>query len=253
MCSLPSLCRSLINEWVKSATDGKIVDLLPPGSVFKDTVLVLANAITFQGYWKHAFGGSLTKKERFYYSSTRYVNMMHLGCGAAKLRYAYVPSIKSKVVELPFYNSKIAMYIVLPRARLSLSYVENRFSWNPNTLRLKSRSVEVSLPKFSVQKATTVTAMLKALGMTDLFDENKAKLPNVAGSSSKLWVMDVFHQAYINVHEKGTEASAATAVMQCIVPRGRAANVKFVANRPFLFFIWDRETNSLLFNGRFTG
>ena len=252
MCSLPSQCRSLINDWVKSATDGKIVDLLPPGSVISNTVLVLANAITFKGYWQHAFTGG-TRRERFYHSSTRYVNMMHMTSRAPSLRYAYVSSIKSEVVELPFYDSRIAMYIVLPRNyHYSLSYVESRFSWNPDSLGLTSRSVQVSLPKFTVKKSTKMSNLLKALGMTDLFSENKAKLGNIAGRND-IWVADVFHQAYINVHEKGTEASAATAVVINIRFSPSQDIVKFVANRPFLFFIWDRETKSLLFNGRFTG
>ena len=144
------------------------------------------------------------------------------------------------------------MYIVLPRNyHYSLSYVESRFSWDPDSLGLTSRPVQVSLPKFTVKKSTTMTELLKALGMTDLFSENKAKLGNIAGRND-IWVKDVFHQAYINVHEKGTEASAATAVVVNIRLSPSQDTVKFEANRPFLFFIWDRQTKSLLFNGRFT-
>ena len=249
--SWPEGCRRYINNWVRIRTNNKITDLLPGGSVFRDTRLVLVNAITFEGNWRYPFTEGMTTRDRFYRSRARYVNMMHMGCGTHNFRYAYVPSIRSRVVELPYYNSPIAMYIVLPV--FSLAYTESRFSWDPNSLGLRYRPVQVSLPRFNVKKSTTMTALLKALGMTDLFEKTRSDLRRIAGSSNNLWVLDVFHQAFINVHEKGTEASAATAVAVCPARRKRATTLQFIANRPFLFFIWDRQTRSLLFNGRFTG
>ena len=238
---------------VKRRTNYKITNLLPPGSVFTDTALVLVNAITFKGIWQYEFTEGYTKKKRFFKSATRFVDMMKMACGGKKLRYAYVRSLRSQVVELPYYKSKIAMYVVLPRRNVRLSYVERRFSWDPTKLGLKSRMMEVSMPRFTVKKATPLTRLLKALGIKDLFVEGRANLRGIARGAG-LWVLDVFHQAYVNVHETGTEASAATAVAVCKVPlRGRAKPFQFVANRPFLFFIWDRETGVLLFNGRFTG
>ncbi|KAI0241088.1 Plasminogen activator inhibitor 2 [Lamellibrachia satsuma] len=257
--SMPFICEQLINAWVKQETNDKIVDLLPVGAITKDVGLVLVNAITFKGNWEHTFTGT-TAKEDFFQSSTKQVDMMHMECTSPKpnppsLRYAYVSRIRSQVVELPYYNSRVAMYVVLPRKNLALSYVENRFSWNPDKLGMKSRKVEVSLPKFTAKKDTELTSMLQGMGMKHLFVQRKANLRKIAGNN-KLWLSNVFHQAYINVDETGTEASAATAACVAVSfpPRlKRAPNVKFIANRPFLFFIWDRQTKSLLFNGRFTG
>ena len=238
---------------MKRQTHYNITNLLPPKSVFSDTALVLVNAITFKGIWKYEFTEGFTKKKRFFRSATRYVDMMKMACGGKKLRYAYVKSLRSQVVELPYYKSKIAMYIVLPRRNTRLSYVEKEFSWDPTELGLKARTMEVSMPRFRVKKATPLTRLLKALGIKDLFNKRRANLGGIARDAG-LWVLDVFHQAYVDVHETGTEASAATAVAVCKRPSGgRAKPFQFVANRPFLFFIWDRETRVLLFNGRFTG
>ena len=219
-----------------------------------DVVIVLVNAITFKGTWEHEFSKLLTTRKRFYQSATRYVKMMHLSCTSAFLRYAYVRSIRSRVVELPYKDINVSMYIVLPSSRVPLSYVEERFSWDPNALGLKTEYVTVSLPKFSVKEPTLLTPLLKELGMTDLFVEGESDLTGIADAEKQLWVNDVFHQAYVNVHEVGTEASAATAVVGCEIPsKKRSVTTQFIANRPFLFFIWDHGTNSLLFNGRFSG
>lgn len=43
--------RQTINTWVEKKTKDKIKELLPPGTVTKDTRLVLTNAIYFRGDW----------------------------------------------------------------------------------------------------------------------------------------------------------------------------------------------------------
>jgi len=63
-----------------------------------------------------------------------------------------------------------------------------------------------------------------------------------------LFVSDVVHQAFVKVNEKGTEAAAATAVVNGItsLPSGRPVEI----NRPFLFAIRDNATGAIVFLGR---
>ena len=66
-----------------------------------------------------------------------------------------------------------------------------------------------------------------------------------------LFISDVVHQAYIDVHEKGTEAAAATGV----VVRGTSLSKDFLivrADRPFFFAIRDDLTGTILFMGEIT-
>ena len=207
------------------------------------------NAITFQGDWEYTFEAGKTERGRFYRSTTRYVRMMHMTNVSPVLRYANVPSIRSQVVELPYRDSHVVMYIVLPYRSQSLASVERKFQWNPNRLHLKRVPVTVSLPRFEVRSRVNLVSKLRSMGMTDLF--GAADLRGIDGKRD-LVVGNAFHEAYIKVTETGTEAGAATAVLM-----GRSymqhVSVTFVANRPFLFLIWDRGTNSLLFSGRYRG
>ena len=67
-----------------------------------------------------------------------------------------------------------------------------------------------------------------------------------------LYISKVIHQTFVSVDEKGTEAAAATAVLMAAggAPRADAPPV-FRADHPFLFFIRENATGSILFIGRF--
>jgi serpin B len=71
----------------------------------------------------------------------------------------------------------------------------------------------------------------------------------------RLFIAQVLHKAFVEVNEKGTEAAAATAVMMKKeakedAPRARPFTPVFRADRPFVFLIRDRKTNTVLFLGR---
>jgi serpin B len=64
-----------------------------------------------------------------------------------------------------------------------------------------------------------------------------------------LFISGVFHKAWGEVNEEGTEAAAATAVvmeMKAVVARSPV----FLADHPFIFFICDTRSGSVLFLGR---
>jgi len=52
----------------------------------------------------------------------------------------------------------------------------------------------------------------------------------------------------LEVSEEGTEAAAASAV---VMAKAMVMDNHFVLNRPFIFFIWDRNSQIILFSGLF--
>ena len=68
-------------------------------------------------------------------------------------------------------------------------------------------------------------------------------------TQADLAITDILHKAFILLDESGTEAAAATAVIvgETSVP---TADVVLTIDRPFLFFIRDNPTGSILFAGR---
>jgi serpin B len=66
-----------------------------------------------------------------------------------------------------------------------------------------------------------------------------------------LFIDDVFHKAFVDVNEEGTEAAAATAVMMTLSYHMDYEPIPvFRADHPFIFLIQDNDTGNILFMGR---
>lgn len=61
--------------------------------------------------------------------------------------------------------------------------------------------------------------------------------------------LDSFHQANIEVDERGTVAAAATAVLTLT----SSPSLIFICNRPFMFLIHDKRSKEILFTGVYRG
>ncbi len=104
----------------------------------------------------------------------------------------------------------------------------------------------VALPKFEMTREFKLVPTLRAMGMTAPFSD----AADFSGMSDKegLQISDVIHKAFVVVNEEGAEAAAATGA----VIRATAMPVmkNFRADHPFLYFIRDNKSGSILFIGR---
>jgi serpin B len=66
-----------------------------------------------------------------------------------------------------------------------------------------------------------------------------------------LFISLIFHKAFVDVNEEGTEAAAATAVIMTEGSEPPAPPV-FRADHPFVFLIRDKDSGNILFLGRLT-
>ncbi len=104
--------RQKINSWVGEKTDNKIKELIPPGGLVKETVLVLTNAVYFKGQWQKKFSWWKTRKADFDVSGEKKVRvpLMHL-----KEDFKYYEDEKLQALELPYKSNEISMLVLLPK------------------------------------------------------------------------------------------------------------------------------------------
>jgi len=247
----PEGCRKEINDWVETATQHKLKDILPSESVTADTSMVVVNAIYFKGERMDKFEVEATRIEDFYGFGgvTKKVDMMRQRLDYAK--YSHSADLKCKVLHLPYQGREIGMVVILPDAVDDLLKLEAALNvQNLQKLVTKSHieTVDVFLPKFKMETSLAMKETLQKMGMVDLFNMAKADL---SGIGAQLFVSDVFHKAYVAVDENGTEAAAATATdifLGCEIPN---RVMEFRADKPFMFLIWHYRVNVPLFMGRF--
>jgi serpin B len=239
--------RQIINRWVEEKTKEKIKDLIPPRGVDEATVLILTNAIYFKGKWKDKFEKQLTKREDFTVSATEKVKVDMM------LTEAYFKGYedeKLQIVELPYKGDELSMVVLLPRETGGIAELEKTLTAESlNTLisKMHTGQIEVYLPKFKINWGTfPLKEALIELGMRDAFDQGE-KMADFSGINGKggIWIKDVFHKAFVEVNEEGTEAAAGTGV---VLTRG--SHMLFRADHPFIFIIKDNRAGSILFMGR---
>ncbi|XP_007887815.2 leukocyte elastase inhibitor [Callorhinchus milii] len=248
--------RSQINSWVEEQTEGKIPNLLAQGMIDQFTKLVLVNAIYFKGRWTKSFDKEDTEERLFFISKddSKTVNMMSL---KGTFNVAYVEELETQILEIPYAENKLSMFILLPdsindnstgleKLEKSLTF-DKLLKWT-SAESLSSSTVNVYLPRFKLEESYDLQATLSSMGMSDVFDGAKADFSRMTGERG-LSLTKIVHKSFIEVTEEGTEAAASTGAVLMF----RCLNSdEFVADHPFLFFIRESKTQNILFFGRFS-
>ncbi|XP_047108283.1 serpin B6-like [Schistocerca piceifrons] len=242
-----------INSWVAGITNGRIKEVIGKGALGEQTRMVLVNAVYFKGNWSVQFSKYFTEPRPFHPPSqpTKDVDTMFV---KDRYMYAEINELNSQVILLPYKGYKVSMLIILPRELNGLPDVEKNLtnvSLQEIISRMYKAEVHVYLPKFKMEYEAGLTGALRKLGMTDMFDDDDADFSGI--SKKRLKVDDVFHKAFIEVNEEGTEAAAATGVHFVPAPSVITTPpppIFFKADHPFLFYILDQKTRAVLFAGR---
>lgn len=241
------LC-DLINDWVKTHTDGKIEKLFDEPS--DDISAALVNTILFNGAWKEKYTEQSLIERSFtaYTGKNRRVTMLH------STEYVFLQDSDGTVGFLkPYEDARYAFVALLPEEGADiLDYVASLTADRLNRI-LQSRQtekVDVCLPKFTFSGDYRLNETLKAMGMPLAFDPKKADFARVFNDGGVY--LDVFKQkTMIEVSEAGTVAAGASGGI--MAPGTSDFDPKTVyLDRPFVYMILDTETNLPLFLGVLT-
>jgi serpin B len=234
-----------INEWVSTHTEGEILKILE--GLGPEAKLVLANAVYLEARWATRFARSAVAPASFFATTgAEQVPFMH---AFETVPFAAGPGYRA--VELPYHASDLSLMLVLP-SRQGLSRLQSHLSGAGLTAiakRLRPHFVELSLPKFHIGFKQDLRSTLEGLGMRLAF----GPAANLSGISACdcLEVEKVIHDADIRVEEDGTIAAAATVIeLTAVSGISGPTPVAFDADRPFLFFLRDDRTGTVLFAGR---
>uniref|UniRef100_A0A240PPU3 Serpin domain-containing protein n=1 Tax=Anopheles epiroticus TaxID=199890 RepID=A0A240PPU3_9DIPT len=247
-----------INTWCEKVTRGRISELVTEDTL-QDAQLILANVLFLKASWKNSFHDDQTHNRTFHVAdgstvTTEFMSQMDL------YDYTDHEQLGAEVLRLPYKGRQFSMNILLPHRNVSLAALAGALT--PTMLdsiaeQFVREDVTVLIPKFRFNYGTLLNEAIQSLGIRDVFTPTAAlPLLSTAGEPTKtatknaLQVSKMLQKAGIEINEKGTLAFAATEI-QLVNKFGYDGEpIVFEADRPFLFYILDEETNAILFVGK---
>lgn len=241
----------IINNWVAAKTQDNIPHLLD--GISPEMVMYLINAIYFKGDWTQEFNPKLTSKSTFYLADGGEIQWDMM---SADREMSYFETDQFQAVDLPYGDEKFSMAILLPKKGHELDALIQELSpqqWHQWMTQFEDQEGHLTLPKFKTGFKSSLNKVLKSMGMAIVFDPGVADFSGISQTiydqGERLYISEVLHEAVVQVDEKGTEAAAATSVGIGVtsVPAGYF-NMR--VDHPFLFFIRERSSDTILFMGK---
>jgi len=240
---------AIINAWVEESTNGKIEEIVD-APINPAYVMFLLNAIYFKGAWMYRFDEEFTCDDYFILSDgTEKICQMMSQRGL----YPHYAFDDFRVLDLPYGDGAFRMTILLPNEGVDLDSLIAQF--DPDNLNLSlmdywlsnfSRdSLDIFIPKFTLEYEVNLTDVLTALGMGIAFTPYVADFTKMYPAGG-VWIDEVKHKTFVEVNEEGTEAAAVTST---IITTGSDDSV-FRVDRPFVFVIRENYSQTILFIGK---
>lgn len=246
-----------INSWIDAHTNHKIPTGIGPGQISPDTRLVLCDAIYFKGKWQQQFKKKDTKTAPFHIATNETVTVPTM-YQSAPFKHAMTEDRLVEMLEMPYAGADLSMVILLPGQLEYLPDAERNdvhdLGQNLNADNLRAwlklldekhpHKTSVWLPRFKTADSLNLKNELQVLGVTSAFSK-AADFSGMDGATG-LFLADVIHQAFVEVNETGTEATA----MTLATAMSKGIDDRFVVDRPFIFLIRDNGSGCILFLGR---
>jgi serpin B len=222
--------------------------LLPPGSL-QNIGWMLTDALYMNAPWATPFDPNDTVPDSFTTATRQHVTAKFMINGP----YRAVSADGWTAVWLPYRGGKLAMEALLPPAGTTGCALPAAASLTAMTSRLAAGKPglltrSIAFPKVNVATQLSLKPILTGLGMGVAFSQS-ADFANLSKQACCIGLVE--HAATLDIGEKGTVATAATAVgMQASSARVLPPQVRF--DRPYLLMVTAPATGEPLFMARIT-
>lgn len=232
-----------IAEWINENTGSLLSDAAENLKTDSETALMLLSTLYFSDEWREEFAQERTAKDTFtsFDGSEKSVDFMHKTQSCA----GFVSGENYTTAQLSFKGGRSIRFL-LPDEGTALSdliesgaAVGGLLTWDLGVCE-KVGKINWSVPKFTVGSDLELSDALRALGVQEVFDAERADFsPLVDAPAEALAVSQVQHAACVSIDEKGCEAAAftATAVDTAALEPEDLPTIEMDLDRPFAFLI----------------
>jgi serine protease inhibitor len=241
----PEVARRL-DGWVSERTDGLIPGIAADlGLPDPAAVMVLLNAVHFEGEWSTTFDEGRTRSSTFTRSDGSRIEVPTMvrpaSAGLAELaeRDGY------DLLRLPYGDDqRFGMEVYLPSVDRDLGWLVGHLDAEERlgaVADLTPRAVDIRFPRLELEWSAELIEPLGTLGLRQLFGRGA----DLSRMSPAIHGIDVVVQkTYLRVDEQGTVAAAVTGGASVT-----SSPPTFTVDRPFVLAITDRATGAVLFLG----
>lgn len=232
-----------INGWISENTDGEITDAVD--SVDSNAAAMIINTALLDDSWATPYTESQLGEGTF-----------HGAKGDTQATYMtskeyYISTSYAEGFVKGFENVPCKFAAILPPEDVSMTEFVSNLTASRLTALLDSQSpmefCTAKIPQFTVESKLELGDSLKALGIEDVFDKDKADFSNLS-NAGKVYLSSVTQDAFVEVGPQGARAGAAT-VASINTTSATSAENEVTLDRPFLFVIYDNESNIPVFLG----
>lgn len=241
-CTFNQRTVNKINKWVKKNTDGMIDEIVD--GFESDTVMLLVNALVFDAQWEEIYTDDKITEGDFtsYSGDVREVSYM------SSVEWTYLSGESFSGFIKNYEGGSFGFAALLPDEGVDVYELCEQLDGDVLGDVLNDASdiqVYVQIPKFSSEFFVKLvdSGVLSSLGLEELTD-SRADFSKMGNAAQQ--IDEIVHKAFISVDEQGTRAGAATAVNY---RNGIGCENSVILNRPFVYMILDRTTNTPLFMG----
>ncbi len=232
-----------INNWVNNKTDGMIPQLME--QINPETMMLLINALALDAPWAEPYTEYQIRDGIFHSADGKEQKAKMM----SSTEYSYLEGDGAIGFTRKYEGGQLAFGALLPTEQSLEEFVDSLDGETLlNILKNKQATqVRAQLPQFSSKFDITMNEILEAMGMPSAFRGGFSKMSN-----DDLFIGQVLHKATIEVNENGTRAAAVTAISMDKSAAPMEDPKIVTLDRPFLYFIYDCETNLPIFIGTLT-
>ena len=227
-----------INDWVDKKTNHMIDKII--NKLDDATVMVLVNAIAFEGKWYKPYNESQVRDGDFLYSNES----------------IYFETEKATGFLKYYAGRDYAFLVILPvDDKISANEFAKNFTAEDYEKFIKSATndykVQTMMPEFSYDYEVTLNNTIENMGCNNIVYPKSAYLSGIVGNKGDIYVSQIVHKTHIEVNSEGTKAAAATAVSNLAgAAKPEEQEIRVVeCDRPFVYAIVDTKTKTPVFIG----
>lgn len=155
-----------INDWVNGITGGRISELVSEDAVSQSVIMML-NAIYFEGTWRHGFNDTITRD--FHLQPAKSIPKQFVS-QTGNFYYFYSRKLNAKILRLPYNGRRFSMFIILPNAIGGIDELVERLEEqdiNNDVWHMDEIEVRVSLPKFKFDTTINLNSIIQKVNSED--------------------------------------------------------------------------------------